>query len=118
MAYFCISPLSEKVGGRVPRVPHLIVPMGDSINSCQSQTPTVNGCDLTPPTQTQTSEQEFSDLTASNRRPPTSYSRNTPQSFSRWTRSYTVSTSTNVGRHLWHTTKISIKFSGKWRFGL
>ena len=34
-------------------------------------TPTVNGCDLTPSTRTETSEQEYSDLTASNRRPST-----------------------------------------------
>ena len=34
------------------------------------------------------SEQEYSDLTASNRRPSTPYSRNTPQSFYRGTQSY------------------------------
>jgi len=38
-----------------------------------------------PPTQAQTSEQEYSDLTASNRRPSTPYSRNTTQGFSRGT---------------------------------
>ena len=46
--------------------------IADSTHPCrQSPTPTVNGCDLTPPTRTQTSEQEYSDLTASNRRPST-----------------------------------------------
>jgi len=33
---------------------------GDSTQSCRSQTPTVNGCNLTPPTWTQTSELEYS----------------------------------------------------------
>jgi len=41
---------------------------GDSIHPCRSATPTVNDFDLTPSTRTQTSEQEYSDLTASNRR--------------------------------------------------
>jgi len=40
----------------------------DSTYPCLSPTPTVNSCDLSPPTQTQTSEQESSDLTASNGR--------------------------------------------------
>jgi len=30
-------------------------------------TPTVNGCDLSPPTRTQTSEQEYNELMATNR---------------------------------------------------
>ena len=55
---------------------------------------TAYGCDLTLPTQTQTSEQEYSDLTASNRLPLTPYFCNTPQSVSRGTRSYMFSTST------------------------
>ena len=54
---------------------------GDSTHPCQSPIPTMNGGDLTLPTATQTSEQEYSDLTASNRRPTKPYSRNTPQSF-------------------------------------
>jgi len=41
---------------------------GDSKHPCLSPTPTVNSCDLTSPTLTQTFEQEYSDLTASNRR--------------------------------------------------
>jgi len=49
-----------------------------------SSTPTVNGCDLTPPTRTQT-EQEYSDLTTSNRPPLTPYFRKTAQSFSQGT---------------------------------
>jgi len=61
----------------------------DSTHPCRM--PTVNGCDLTPPTRTQTSEQEYSDLTHSNRRPSTPYSRNTSNSFSRGTRSYAFS---------------------------
>jgi len=50
---------------------------GDNTHPCRSSTPTVIGHDLTFPTQTQTSEQEYSDLTASKRRPPTPDSRNT-----------------------------------------
>jgi len=37
---------------------------GDSTHHHRSPTPTVDGCDLTPRTQTQTSEQEYSDVTA------------------------------------------------------
>jgi len=59
-----------------------------STHPCWSPTPMVNGHDLTLPTRTQTSEQEYSDLTASNRRMSTPYSRNTPQNFSQGTRSF------------------------------
>ena len=51
-------------------------------------------CDLTPPTRTQSSEQEYSDLMTSNKWPSTLYSRNTSQSFSQGTRSYAFSRST------------------------
>jgi len=67
---------------------------GDSTHLCRSSTPTVNGRDLTSPTQTQSSEQEYSDLMASNRRQSTPYSRNTPQNYSQGTRSYAFSRST------------------------
>ena len=70
----------------------------DSTHRCRSPTPTVNGRDLTLPTRVQTSEEQYIDLTASNRRPSTPYSRNTPQSFSRGTRSYAFSRST---KHVW-----------------
>ena len=40
----------------------------ESIQLCRSPTPVVNGCCLTTPTLTQTSEQERSDLMDSNRR--------------------------------------------------
>ena len=46
-----------------------------------SSTPRVNGCGLTPPTRTQSSEQESSDLTTSMRHPSTLYSRNIPKAF-------------------------------------
>jgi len=36
----------------------------DSTHPCRSAKSTVNGWDLTPPTRTQTSEQEYIDLTA------------------------------------------------------
>ena len=58
---------------------------------CRSPTPTTNGHDLTIPTRTENSEQEYSDLTTINRRPSTHRCRNTPQSFSRGTRSYAFS---------------------------
>ena len=41
---------------------------GDSTHHCWSPTLTVNGRDLTLPTRTQTSEQEYNDLAASNGR--------------------------------------------------
>jgi len=56
---------------------------GVCTHPCWSPTPMVN--DLTLPTRTQTFDQKYSDLTVSNRRSSTPYSRNTPQSFSRGT---------------------------------
>jgi len=66
----------------------------DSTQPCRSSTPTVNGHDLTLPTQTQTSEQEYSDLTASNKWPSIPHSQKTPQSFSQGTRLYAFLRST------------------------
>ena len=55
---------------------------GDSTHHCRIPTLTMNGCDLAPSTRTQSSEQEYSYLTASKTRDPsTSYSRNTPKAF-------------------------------------
>jgi len=54
----------------------------DTTHPCRSSKPTVNCCDLTPKTRTQTSEQEYNNVTASSRRPSTLFSRNTPQYFS------------------------------------
>jgi len=64
---------------------------GDSTCHCWSPTPTLNGCDLTQ--KTQSSEQEYSYLTASKRHPSNPYYRNN-QSFSRGTRPYTFTRST------------------------
>jgi len=50
----------------------------------------VNVCDLTPVTQTQTSEEKYSDLMASNRWLSALYSCNTSQSFSRGIQSYAL----------------------------
>jgi len=50
----------------------------ESTHAFRGPTPAVKGCDLTPPTRTQTSEQECSDLLAINRRPSTLYSSNIP----------------------------------------
>jgi len=91
---------------------------GDSTHLCRSPTPTMDGCDLTPPTQTQTSEQEYSDLTANNKRQSTQYSRNTSQSFSRGTRCMLSRGRKNMCRRLWCTPMISRKFTGEWKFGL
>jgi len=75
---------------------------------CRSPTPTLNGCDLTPSTRTQSSEQEYSYLAASMRHPSTPYSRNTPQSFSRGTRPYTFPIST---KHVYTSLGCSQDFS-------
>jgi len=61
---------------------------------CRSLTPIAIACDLTTPTRTQTSEQDYSDLMANNRQPSTPDSRNTPRSFSRGTQSHAFSWST------------------------
>ena len=88
---------------------------GDSAHPCRSPTATVNGRGLTLLTRTQTSDKEYSDLTANNRRPPTPYSRNTPQEiFSRGNQSYAFSGRQNMCRRLWRTPKISEKFAGEW----
>jgi len=67
---------------------------GNSTHHCRSLTPTLNGCELTPSTRTQSSEQEYSYLMASKRHPSTPYSRNIHQRFSRGTRLYTFPMST------------------------
>jgi len=92
----------------------------DSTHHCRSPTPTLNGCDLTPSTRTQSSEQEYSYsyLTASMGNPSTPYSRNTPESFSQRTRPYTFPIST---KHVYTSLacpRISRKFSGEWKFVL
>jgi len=65
---------------------NLVTPL--STHHCRRPAPKLNGCDITPSTGSQSSEQEYSYLTASNRLPSTPYSHNTPQSFSRATRPY------------------------------
>ena len=81
----------------------------------RSPTPTMNSGDLTLPTRTQTSEQEYSDLAAINRRPSTSYSGNTPRNFTRGTHSNTFSGQQDKSRRLWHIPRISRKFGGEWK---
>ena len=83
---------------------------GDSTHHCRSPTPTLNGCDLSPSTETQPSELEYTYLTASKRHPSTPYSHhNTPQSFSRGTQPYTYFTrSTN---HVYKSFAYSQDFS-------
>ena len=75
----------QEIVGVVDPFPLLATPM--SAHSCQSPTHKVNGCHLPLLTRTQTSEQEYNDLTASNRWPSTPYPSNTPQSFTPETRS-------------------------------
>jgi len=84
---------------------------GDSTHPCRSPTPTMSGRDLTLPTRTQTSEQDYSDFMASNRRPSTPYSSNTPQSFSQGTRSYALSRST---KHVKTSSAYSQSIGGEW----
>ena len=67
---------------------------GDSTHHCRSPTPTLNGCDLTPSTWSQSFEQEYSYLTASKRHPSTPYSHIIPQSFSWGTQPYAFPRST------------------------
>jgi len=91
----------------------------DSTHPCLSPTLTVNSCDLTPLTQTQTSEQESSDLTASNRWP---YSRNMQHSthatlhkaFHKEPGRMLSRGQWSMWRRLQHTPKISQNFAGEW----
>jgi len=53
----------------------------DSTQHCRSPAPSLNGCDLTPSTRTQSFEQEYSYLTGRKRHPSTLCSRNTSKSF-------------------------------------
>jgi len=78
-----------------------------------SPTHTVNGCDLSPLTRTQKSEQEHSDFAVSNKRrqhwTPTTLSKAFPLEQSRlFTRCWQ-----NTCRHLWNISKISRKFVGE-----
>jgi len=78
----------------------------NSTRHCQSSTPTVNGCDLTPLTRTQTSEQEYNDLTVSNRRLLTSYTRRKfPKALLEEPYRMIFRGRQNKRRHLWHITK-------------
>jgi len=65
--------------------------MGNSTHPCQSPTPTVNGCDLPLSTWTQTFQQEYSDLMASNRWHQHHTPATFPKSFPRRTQSFVFS---------------------------
>ena len=88
---------------------------GDSIHHFWSPTPTLNDCELTLLTGTQSSEQEYSYLTASNRHPSTPYSQNITLSFSSGTRPYTFPRSTThvLCISLWQVPRLSWKIC--WR---
>jgi len=60
-----------------------VAPVFTPLATRLNPTPTLNGCDLTLSTGTQSSEQENSYLTASKRHPSTPYSHNTPNIFTR-----------------------------------
>ena len=80
---------------------------GESTHHCGSPTQ-VNSCDLIPLARTEMSEQEYSYLTASNRRLSAPYNRNNPQNFSQITRSYAFSTSKrHVQTSLWYSQHFS-----------
>jgi len=57
---------------------------GDSTHHCGNPTPTLNGCDVTPSTEKQSSEQESSYLLASKRHPSTPYSKKHPSKLFTW----------------------------------
>ena len=84
----------------------------DNTHHGRSPIPTVNGFHLTLPTQKKTSEQEYNDLAASNRRPSTPYARNNPPKL--FTRNPVVCFLEfgKICGHLWNTAKISQIF---WR---
>jgi len=89
-------------------LPRALSKLVTPVNARHCPTPTLNGCDLTPSTGTQSSEQENSYLTPSKRHTSTSSSHNTTQSFSRGTRPYTFPTSTKqVHTRLGHAPRIS-----------
>jgi len=69
-------------------------------------TSTMNDCVLTQPLRTQISEQEYNDLTASNRRQLTLYSSTTPH-FPEEPGHMLFRGSQNMCRRLWHTPNIS-----------
>jgi len=73
---------------------------GDSTHHFWSPKPTLNDCVLTLSTGTQSSEQEYSHLTASNSHPSTPYSQNITPSFPRGTRPYTLYTFPRSTKHV------------------
>jgi len=91
----------------------------DSTYPCPSQNPTLNGCNLTPPALTQTSEQEYSDtwrsVTCGRQR----------STLAALTKAFCEGPSRmlsrgqqNMSRHLYHTPTIFRKISGEWKSGL
>ena len=91
---------------------------GDSTHHCRSPTPTVNGRDFILPTRTQNSEQEYNDLTASNRRSSTPYSTTLPRSFHEELGRMLSQGRQNMYKGFWLTPKISQKFTREWNLGL
>ena len=89
---------------------------GDSTHPCRSSTPTVNGHDLTLPTQT--SEQEYRDLTASNRRPSTRTHGKLLKTFHKEPSRMLSRGRQIMCRRFQHTPKISQKFAGEWKCGV
>ena len=89
----------------------------DSIHHCRSPTPTLNGCDLTPLTRIQSSEQEYSYLTTRKRHPSTPHSHNpSPKAFHEETGRTFPRGRQNMCIRLWRAPRISRKFAGECRF--
>jgi len=82
--------------------------IGDCTHTCLSPTHTVNGCELRRRGhRLQSSEQEYNDVTASNRRPSTPYCCNTLQNFSQGIWNALSRGRQNKCKHLWHTPNFS-----------
>jgi len=82
---------------------------GDSTHPYRSPAPaTVKGSDLTLLIWTQTSDQEYSDLTASNRRPSTPYSATLHKPFHEEPGRMLSRVRQSMCRRVWHTPKIEI----------
>jgi len=90
----------------------------DSTHHCRSPILTMNSCDFTLSTRTQSSEQEYSYLTASKRHPSTPHSRNTPKAFHKEPGHILSRGRQNMCIRLWQTSRIYRKFAGEWKLVL
>jgi len=89
---------------------------GDRTHPCRSPVATVNGRDLTLLTWKQSAGQVYSDLSAGNRRPSTSYSATLHKPVHEEPGRMLSRVRQSMSRRVWHTPKISQKFAGGWNF--